>query len=137
MLDQVRRTVEGDVRAAVVALDHPIRVGRVDPEILVVAVRRRDRREGLAAVNRLPALQVQNPDRVLVARVSEDMDVVPGAPPKIALLADSLPGVATVVRTEERAIFGLDQRPDAARLGRRDRDADLTERRRSAAPDCE
>src|SRR5688572_18040733 len=32
--------VEGDVGAAVVALDHALRIGRIDPEVVVVAVQR-------------------------------------------------------------------------------------------------
>ena len=43
--------VEADDGAAVVALDHPIGVARVDPQGVVVAVRRGNGFEGLAAVN--------------------------------------------------------------------------------------
>ena len=90
-------TVEADVCASVVAFDHAVGVVRVDPEILVVAVRRWDGTERLAAIDGLPALQVQNPDRVGVARVGEDVHVIPGTPPQVAVVTDHLPGVAAVV----------------------------------------
>jgi hypothetical protein len=44
--------VERDVGAAVVALDHPARVVGRDPQVVVVAVRHRDRGEGLPPVER-------------------------------------------------------------------------------------
>ena len=117
--------VEGDAGAAVVALDHAPRVARVDPQVMVIAVRRGHRRKGAAAVGRLPALQVEHPDGVGILRVGVEVHVIPGAPPQLAVFAEPLPRLAAVIRAEQRAVLGLDQRPDAVRFGGRDGHADL------------
>ncbi len=123
----VAPAVEGDAGAAVVALDHPVGVLGVDPEGVVVAVRRRDGREGLAAVGRLPAGQVEDPDGVGVARVGDDVHVVPGAAAQLVVVGEALPALAEVVRAEERAVLRLDQRPDAAGARGGGGDAELAE----------
>src|SRR5260221_2307303 len=46
--------VEADAGAAIVALDHSVRIGRIDPEIMIIAVRRLDLREASAAIGRFP-----------------------------------------------------------------------------------
>ncbi len=92
--------VERHVRAAVVALDHPARIRRVDPQILVVTMLGRDRGECLSAVDRLPELQIEDIDRVAILRVSDDMRVVPGTATQVALITDALPVRATIVGAE-------------------------------------
>ena len=114
-------------RAAVIALDHPAGVRRIDPEVVVVAVRRRHLDERLAAVDRLPQRVVRDPHGVDVGRVGEDVHVVPGTAAEPGLLARALPGRAPVIGSEERAVLGLDQRVDAAAIGRGDGDADPSE----------
>src|SRR6476661_2300779 len=94
-------TIEGDAGSAVVALDHAIRVARVDPEAVVVAMRCRNPDEALAAVSRFPTAQIEDPDRVGVARVSEDMHVVPGAFAQVHLVVYAVPGCAPVLGTVE------------------------------------
>src|SRR5215475_12946677 len=88
--------VEADAGAAVVALDHTLRVARVDPQVVVVAVRGGHLYEGSAAVGRFPGLVIEDPDRIGVLRVGEDMLVVPWAPLQVAVVADQLPGRTTV-----------------------------------------
>src|SRR6267142_3469006 len=56
-----------------------------------------------------------------------DVVVVPGPLPKIAVLAASFPGLAEVVRAEDRAVRGFDDGVDASRLRGRRGDADLAE----------
>ena len=120
--------VDGDVGAAVVALDHAAGIRGVDPEVVVVAVRGGDLGEGLAAVAALPELEVVDVDRVGVPRVGGEVDVVPGAGDQVLLVGDFLPVVAVVVGAVEAALLGvLDQGPDAAGPGRRGGDADLAQ----------
>src|SRR5207253_7862193 len=59
-----RAAVGGDVHAAVVGLDHPPRIVRSDPEIVIVAMRRGNRAPGLAAVFRFVETNVADVDRV-------------------------------------------------------------------------
>ncbi|GBD16896.1 hypothetical protein HRbin26_01806 [bacterium HR26] len=119
--------VEGDAGAAVVAVDHAMRVLRVDPVVVVVAVGRRHLGEGDAAVDRLPELEIEHPDGVGILRVGAEVVEVPGAPAQVALVAHALPGVAVVVGAEERAVLGLDDGPDAARFRCGGREADPSE----------
>src|SRR5205807_8603717 len=80
-----RRTrVVGDHCTAVVAFDHALAVGRVDPQIVVIAVWDRERGERLAAVVGLPGLYVQYPYGFRIARVGEDVVVVPGTLPQVS-----------------------------------------------------
>src|SRR5262249_36817087 len=128
-----RARVRAHARAAVIAFDHAPRILRVDPQVVVVAVRHRDRRERLAAVARAPELDVDDVDGVLVLRVGVAARVVPGALAQVAVLADARPGGAGIVAAHEPAVLGLDHRVDALLVGGRHRDADDAERRRGHA----
>src|SRR5262249_1999222 len=59
-----RAAVVTDVGAAVVAVDHAVGIVRRDPEAVVVAVGRAQRREGAAAVDRAVHARVQHVDRL-------------------------------------------------------------------------
>jgi hypothetical protein len=128
------RGVEGDAGAAVVAFDQPAVVARVDPEVMVVAVGRRNFHEGFAAVGGLVHAQVEHVDRILVLRVGVDVHVVPGAAEQVGVVGELLPGRAKVVGAVEAGrVLRLDDGPDAARLHRRGGHADLAlERLREA-----
>ena len=71
--------VVGDIRAAVVALDHPVGIVRSDPEIVVVAMRNIDRAKSDCAVIRFEEANVQNVNRIDVLRICIDTRVVPRA----------------------------------------------------------
>ena len=114
--------VEGDGGAAVVRLDHAPGVARVNPQVVVVAVRHRRLPERAAAVGGHVEEAVHYPHRFRVLRVSEHVGVVPGAAPAVGVV-DQLPAIAAVVRAVQPALCGLHDSPDPARLGRRDRDA--------------
>src|SRR6266540_2352220 len=70
-------TVERHAGPAIVALDHAARAPWVDPQIVVVAVRRGQLGEGTPAIARPPGLDVEHVDGLGVARVGEDVAVVP------------------------------------------------------------
>src|SRR5205823_6647349 len=63
--------------------------------------------------------EVEDPDRLGIDRVGEDVHVIPRPLPHLAALVDPLPGLAVVVRAQDRAVFRLDDCPDTARLGGR------------------
>ncbi len=84
--------VEGDGRTAVVAFDHPQRVLRVDPQVVVVAVRHRHLRKGRAAVGRLEQVDVERPQHVGVLGVGEDMVVVPRPLREVGVVGEVDPG---------------------------------------------
>ena len=109
--------VEGDAGAAIVALDHPSRIVGVNPKVVVVAVGRGDPVESAPPVNGLPALVVKYPHRVRVLRVGEDVLVVPGTPLQVPVVADQLPGIASVVGAVQAAVLGLDGGPHPPRFG--------------------
>ena len=74
---------------------------------MVVAVGRGHLIKGTPAVNGLPGEEVQDPDRVGVLRVGEDVAVVPGTALQLPFIGDALPGVAGVVGAVEAALLGL------------------------------
>ena len=115
--------------AAVIALDHPRVVGGVDPQIVVIAMAGRDLVEGRSAVGGFPHLQIGDVDRVGVARIGEDMRVVPGPVHQVAIGRHHRPAQAVVVGAVEAGLvaFGLDQRPYTAGAGGRNRHADLAD----------
>ena len=121
--------VEADVGAAVVDLQDGVRVVRVEPHAVVVAMRVVDRHERLAAVDRLLQAQLVDPDFVLVLRV--DVDVVEVERPRAQALAavDHRPRLAGVVRAVETAgvAEALDHGVEHARIAARDLDVDLAD----------
>ena len=81
----------GDARAAVIALNHDLRVVRVDPEGVLVAVLRGVLREVFAAVGGLPDGVIEPPDGLRVLRIGDQVAVVPGAGAQEGRVADPLP----------------------------------------------
>ena len=71
--------VGGNGRAAVVAVDQTLRVGGIDPQRMIIAVRRTDPAEGLAAIIGAIRSGVQNVDCVGRLWIGEDVGVIPGA----------------------------------------------------------
>src|SRR6185503_15038609 len=110
--------VTRDVGAAVVAVDQDLVVGRADPEVVVVAVRRAERRPRLAAVHRLVGAGVYRVRGVDVLRVGVDVHVVEGALQQVARAVHLRPALAAVLRGEDAAVvpFRLHERVDALRV---------------------
>ena len=79
----------------------------------------------LPAVHRLQHRHLREPHDVGVLRVDRERRVVPGPLPQRAVAARERPRLAPVVRAEEPALLGLDERVDALRERRRHRDAHL------------
>ena len=119
--------VARDGGAAVVALDHAVRIVGRDPQVVIVAVRRAKVAERAAAVDRTVNAHIERVDRVGILRVGEDVRVIPGALPQDVLIVHLGPVAPAIVGAEQAAVGGLHQRPHALRIGRRDGDADAAE----------
>ena len=115
------------LRATVVADHDGLRIVRVEPQVVRVAVWDPDALEGPAAVDRFPEAHVQGVDRVLVHRVGVNVRVVPGPLPELAVRIHLRPRVAPVVRAVHAAVLPgrLYQGPHAVGVRRRDRDGRL------------
>ena len=120
-----RTAVKGDAGAAVVALDHALRVARVDPQVVVVAVGRGYLRKGAPTVGRFPHLEIGNVHGFGIAGVGEDVAVIKGTLVEFAVVAHQLPGIAAVVGAEQAAFLGFDNGPDPATAGRGGGNADF------------
>src|SRR6266481_2356068 len=113
--------------AAVVGIDHPFWMRRIDPEAVIISVRRANKIEGVAAVGRTVDGGVQYVDGVDVSGIGENVMEIPGALCEAVIGIQELPGVAGVVAAEDAAFFGFDDGVDAIPVGSGNRDADATE----------
>ena len=111
-------TVVADARPSIVSLYHPARVSRVNPQVVVVPVRRVHLYPCLAAVNRLPCRIVQHPSRICILWVREDVLVVPRTALQVTVVRHKLPCVAVVVRPEHARLTRLNRGIYAPRLSR-------------------
>jgi hypothetical protein len=107
----------------------PIRIARVEPDVVVVLVRHRERLERRSGIVRDPDRLVEDPHRVGVGRVRVDVLVVPGTFAECGRCRAAHPAVAAVVRAEHAAVGRLDDRVHAPRP-RGGGDADLAEHTR-------
>ena len=120
--------VERDVGAAVVRLDHDPPVGRIDPQVVVVAVWDAHAREGPAAIDALEVALGAGVDDVGVGRVGGDRGVVEGAGAELRIVGDQRERAARVVgAVEARAGLRLDQNVDAVGVGATHRDVRLAD----------
>src|SRR5262249_56722859 len=87
-------------------------------------MRRLDRRVRAPAVDRFVETRVERVDGVGALRVCVDVRVIPRALAQIAVIVDLRPILAPVVRTEDAAVLGFDERPEALRIGGRNGHAD-------------
>ena len=122
-------------RAAVVPLDHVLRVLRIDPHVVIIAVRNRRGAKRLAAVGALEPAFVANPDDIRVVRVDAERGVVERARDQRARTIDQRPARAAVFGSiQTRAGLGLNQCVDAIRKRVRNSNiASAEELRRQAA----
>ena len=117
--------IGGDRRAAVVAGDHPARIVRSDPQIVMVGVRRVQHVEGLTAVVGTVELHVQRIHGVAVLGVGQNSREIKRPLPDAAVGIHQSPRLAGVVGSKQSAIVGFHHRIDAIGVGARDADVDL------------
>ena len=121
----VLAAIESYGDATVVGGDHAARVAGIDPQAVIVAVRNFNFVEEMAAVGGFESLHVHHVNGVFIARIGDDVHVIPGALPQAVAGIDEVPGFAAVIGAIEAAIgiVGLDQGVDAIGIGG-DGDAD-------------
>src|SRR5689334_5925733 len=90
-------------------------------------MRRGERGERAAAVDRLHDRRVHDVHDVRDLRIGDDVRVVPRTGANCAIVARAAPRLARVVRAIESAGVGFDVRVDAIWISRRDADADLAD----------
>ena len=118
--------VEAHRGAAVAPVDHPPGIRGIDPQVVVIRVRREHALEGFAAVRRLPEEDVEDEDRVLVAGVRDDVVVVPRALQEVGVFVHARPRLSRVVGAEDplRSARRVDDRPQTTGVPWRDGDPD-------------
>src|SRR5690348_7431645 len=84
---------------------------------MTVAVRRVDAAEGGAGIRRAIHARIQDVDLVGILRIGKNVREVPGALREAVILIQLAPGRARIVRTEQAAVFRLDQRVHALAAG--------------------
>src|SRR6478752_6814351 len=89
--------VEAHTGPAIMTTNHTLRIARIDPEIVIVAVWDRNLREGLPTIYRLVTTFVEHPERLGVLGIGINMLVVPGTLAQILFVRESLPGSACVI----------------------------------------
>src|SRR5262245_17210326 len=87
-----RAAIERHACATILALDHPLLMPWIDPQVMVIAMRCGHLGKCASTVNGFPGLDVEDIDGVGILRVGEDMAIVPKAQAQIALLTEPLPG---------------------------------------------
>ena len=95
---------------------------------MIIAVRHADASECPPAIVRSIEAGVEHVNRVGVLWIGIDARVIPCPLAEISLLICLRPVLAAVVRSKHTAVFGFDNRPDAIRISRRNRDAHDSDR---------
>ena len=117
----------GDVQAAVIGDHEAIGILRIDPDVVVVAAPGHFL-ENFAAIERFEKAAIGDIHFVIVASGNRDANVIASAADQLALIIDSLPVFAGVVRTPKRAlIFRLYQSEVAVGICRRDGHVDFAQ----------
>ena len=119
--------VHGYRHPAIVAVDETLRVGGIDPQPMMIAVRGGQQLEGLPAVAGTECAGVQHIHRVGLLGIGEHMGEVPGALAIALIVVDARPGIAGIVGAIESALFGFDERIDATGIRSRNRNANASE----------
>ena len=129
LIEQTRpraAAVEAHRAAAVAPVDHPQGIRGVDPQVVVIRVRREHALEGFAAVRRFPEEDVEDEDRVLIAGAGDDVVVVPRTLEEVGVLVHADPRLPRVIGAEDPLLPArrVDDRPQAIGVPWRDGDPD-------------
>src|SRR6266852_463022 len=118
--------VYGDSDAAVVCLDHALRIRRINPELVIVSMGDGQRVEKPSAIRRTKKTQVEQIHSALVLRISEHVVLIPGPHPN-GVVIHHLPGLAVVVRAIQGIFLGFDHGVNAVGIRSRNRHSDSPE----------
>ena len=106
-------------RAPIVAVDQALGIVGIDPQPVVVAMRRAQWSERFARIDRTVSSRVQDVNDVRIFGVGEDVGVVPCALAVLTVTVRELPFLAPIVGAEQAALLSLNQGVHAARVRRR------------------
>ena len=110
--------IKAHLCAAVVGNDHTVAIGGVDPEIVVIAMRRVDVAERFTAIGAFQKVYIEYVHDVLVFRIGEYLGIIPGTLADIVITALQGPVFTSVVTHVQSAIFILEQRIHFIGVGR-------------------
>jgi hypothetical protein len=115
--------------AAVVTGHDVLRVRRIDPDVVIVAVHAAAGvGEALAAVEALDQVEVRLEETVRIFRIDDEVGEIERPPDHQLALVALVPGLAAVIGAIQRRIGRLDERVDDVRRRWRDRDGETAER---------
>ena len=97
--------VDGNGCAAVVSVDHAVRIVGVHPQTVMIAVGRVQAIPGLAAIHGAEEASIRDIDGVYIFRISPDMGEIPGALAETVVVGNERPVLATVVGAIESTFF--------------------------------
>ncbi len=121
--------------AAVIGVDHPVRMRGIDPQSVIIAVRCANEAEGVPAVGRLIHRSIQHIDRIDALGISENVREIPGALREAMIGIDEMPVFAGILAAIDAAFFGFDDGIDAIAVGAGNGDTDAAKNARRAARD--
>ena len=110
--------VRRDGRPAVIAVDQALRIVGIDPEAVVVTVRRADGREGLPTVDGAVRSGVEDVHNIGILGVGEDVRVIPCPLTVAAIVIHEFPFLTGIIGAEETSLIGFDQSVNAIRIWR-------------------
>ena len=120
--------VFGDLEAAVIGNDKPLRIGGVDPHVVVVAMARTDAIPRAAAIIAAEHANVQHVHAICVFGVGINVIEIPRPCTDIRVIIHAPPRCACIVAAEQAAAcLVFDHGPDQVALGARHIHADLAE----------
>ena len=114
---------------AIIALHHPVRIGRIDPQIMIVTMRSGHFGKAGAAIGGLPHLVIGDIQGVSVLWVGKDMRVIPRPVNQVAVRRDPGPAVAIIFGPVKTGIMliSLNKSEYTALLCRRNRHTHLAQ----------
>ena len=120
-------SIETDTGPSVIALDHSIRIFRIDPKIMIVSMGSGDFSETGSPIAGFPHLEVSEVHRIRMFWIRKDMAVIPGSVDQIPVFARSDPAFPIIVRTVKPGVFRFNDCPYPPALGWRKADSDFPE----------
>src|SRR6266850_3730548 len=105
-----------------------VRIVGVNPQTMMIAVRRVQTIPGLAAIYRAEEPGASDVEGVYIFWVGPDMGEIPGTLAEAVVVGDERPVIATVVRAIESAFFCFNERVNNIRIGAGNGHADASER---------
>ena len=89
--------IGGNGGAAVIAIDHALRIIRINPQAVVIAMRRGQQIKGASAIGRAEHSGVEHIKRVERFRIGKDMGEVPGPLADAAIFTHANPILTAII----------------------------------------